>query len=162
MFLTVMQNNQESAVSGTAKFDIVADGDISIRQPAVQTHSTHQKGHIELFSDFPLMKPSMDPRSFQNPSQGSMSLETKRREQMMADLWSHSTGVSQNQFLSVVRELKRTKNALKEAQQKLNKISVLVSDFLCYDQLSQANFGLLLVLCLIPFFSGTEACYMCI
>nr|XP_022316290.1 myosin-1-like [Crassostrea virginica]XP_022316291.1 myosin-1-like [Crassostrea virginica] len=120
-----MQNNQEAAVSGSAKFDIVADGDISIRQPAVQTHSTHQKGHIELFADFPLMKPSMDPRSFQNPSQGSMSLETKRREQMMADLWSHSTGVSQNQFLSVVRELKRTKNALKEAQQKLNKISVL-------------------------------------
>ena len=95
----------------------------------------------------------MDPRSFQNPSQGSMSLETKRREQMMADLWSHSTGVSQNQFLSVVRELKRTKNALKEAQQKLNKISVLVSDLLCYDQLSQANFGLLLVLGLIQFHS---------
>uniref|UniRef100_K1P980 Uncharacterized protein n=1 Tax=Magallana gigas TaxID=29159 RepID=K1P980_MAGGI len=39
----------------------------------------------------------------------------------MADLWSHSNGVSQSQFLSVVRELKRTQNALKEALKKPGK-----------------------------------------
>ncbi|XP_061191132.1 cingulin-like [Saccostrea echinata] len=114
-----MQQETKSAV--TLNSDLDVDGDISTKQPAVQNLIPNQKGHIvlSLFPDFQIGNNSMDPRSYLTPSQGSMSIESKRREQMMADLWSHSHGVSQNQFLSVVRELKKTKTAMKELQQKL-------------------------------------------
>ncbi|XP_062594369.1 microtubule-associated tumor suppressor 1 homolog A-like [Saccostrea cucullata] len=117
-----MHQETKSAVSGVPpKSDLDVDGDIVTKQPAVQNLIPNHKGHIvlSLFPDFHIGNNSMDPRSYLTPSQGSLSMETKRREQMMADLWSHSHGVSQNQFLSVVRELKKTKTAMKELQQKL-------------------------------------------
>lgn len=98
--------------------ELSMDGDYSLRQPKIQTHLAYQKNQFPVNLDFSAINNSMDPRSFQHSSPGSMSMETKRREQRMADLWSHSNGVSQSQFLSVVRELKRTQNALKEALKK--------------------------------------------
>ncbi|XP_048763111.2 cilia- and flagella-associated protein 58-like isoform X2 [Ostrea edulis] len=105
----------------TLNADLVVDGDFSIKQPTVQNLVPNQKGHIVLsmFQDFQIGNNSMDPGSFHSPSQGSLSMESKRREQMLADLWTRNSGVSQNQFLSVVRELKRAKNTVKEQQQRL-------------------------------------------
>lgn len=98
--------------------ELSTDGDCSLRQPKIQTHLANQKNQFQVNPDFPYFNNSMDPRSFPHSSPGSLSMETKRREQRMADLWSHSNGVSQSQFLSVVRELKRAQNALKEALKK--------------------------------------------
>jgi hypothetical protein len=118
-----MQENPRSVggTQNTFNADLVVDGEFSIKQQTVQNLVPNQKGHIVLpmFPDFQIGNPSMDPGSFHSPSQGSLSMESKRREQMLTDLWSRNSGVSQNQFLSVVRELKKTKNAFKEAQQKL-------------------------------------------
>lgn len=101
--------------------ELSTDGDYSSRQPKIQTHLAYQKNQFPVNLDFAVFNNSMDPRSFPHSSPGSMSMDTKRREQRMADLWSHSNGVSQSQFLSVVRELKRTQNALKEALKKPGK-----------------------------------------
>lgn len=105
--------------------ELSTDGDYSSRQPKIQTHLAYQKNQFPVNLDFAVFNNSMDPRSFPHSSPSSMSMDTKRREQRMADLWSHSNGVSQSQFLSVVRELKRTQNALKEALKKPGKVSIL-------------------------------------
>lgn len=124
VFVYRMHRNPGSGGPQNAS-ELSTDGDYSLRQPKIQTHFAYQKNQFPVNFDFSPFNNSMDPRSYQHSSPGSMSMETKRREQRMADLWSHSNGVSQSQFLSVVRELKKTQNALKEALKKPGIVSVL-------------------------------------